>query len=208
MSAIALGVALMLSGCGGGQDGDDTQGADGRTDHNQADVAFASDMIQHHAQALAMVDLTVERDLDPEVQALVEAIRAAQGPEIETMTDWLTQWGEPVPATVRDHVNAEGGEHGGDGEHGEVEPDETGADMPGMMSAEQMDELEAAGPAEFTDLFLEMMVEHHRGAIEMARAHQEEGQYAPAVELAEQIELAQTAEIETMQALMSQPSMS
>ncbi|GAB3264362.1 hypothetical protein GCM10027448_40180 [Nocardioides dilutus] len=202
IAAIAL-AGLLLTGCGDDQDGAGAQNGDSRADHNDADVAFASDMIQHHAQALAMVDLTVERDLDPEVQALAEAIRAAQGPEIETMTDWLTQWGEPVPATVRDHVNAEGDEHGGDGEHGDVDMDDTGADMPGMMSEEQMDQLEGAGDPEFRDLFLEMMIEHHEGAIEMARTEQADGKYAPAVELAEQIEAAQAAEIATMQALLS-----
>ncbi len=165
-------------------------------------------MIQHHAQALAMVDLTVERSLDPEVQALAEAIRAAQGPEIETMTDWLTEWGEPVPATVRDHVNAEddhGGDHGDDGEAGDdgEHGDDTGMDMPGMMSDEQMDELAAATDADFQDLFLEMMVEHHEGAIEMARTEQDDGRYPPAVALAEQIETAQAAEIETMEGLLS-----
>ena len=97
-----------LSGCGDDSPGGDNDTGNARTDHNDADVAFASDMIQHHAQALAMVDLTVGRDLDPEVEALAEAIRAAQGPEIETMTDWLTEWDEPIPATVRDHVNARG----------------------------------------------------------------------------------------------------
>jgi uncharacterized protein (DUF305 family) len=198
--ALTLGLASGLAGCGGQTDGDGR--ADGAaTDHNEADVAFAGDMIQHHAQALAMVDLTVERQLDPEVQALAEDIRAAQGPEIETMTDWLTEWGEPVPATVRDHVNAEddhGGEHGGDGEHG----DDTGMDMPGMMSDEQMDELEAAPDGEFQDLFLQMMIEHHEGAIEMAVTEQEDGRYPPATTLAGEIEAAQTAEIETMQGLL------
>jgi uncharacterized protein (DUF305 family) len=196
-----LAVGLLLTGCGEDtSDGSDS--ADAGADHNAADVAFASDMIQHHAQALAMVDLTVERALDPEVQALAEAIRAAQGPEIETMTDWLTEWGEPVPATVRDHVNADddhGGEHGDDGEDG----DDTGMDMPGMMSDEQMDELESATDADFQDLFLELMIEHHEGAVEMAQTEQDDGRYPPAVSLAEQIEAAQAVEIETMQGLLS-----
>ena len=63
-------------------------------------------MIQHHAQALSMVDLTIERDLDPEVQQLAERHPCRSGPEIETFSDWLTDWGEEVPETMRDHVNA------------------------------------------------------------------------------------------------------
>jgi len=200
LAALFLG-GLLLTGCADDQDGAGSQAEDSKADHNAADVAFAGGMIQHHAQALAMVDLTVERDLDPAVQALAEAIRAAQGPEIETMTDWLTQWGEPIPATVRDHVNAEDDEHGG--EHEGDGMDDTGTDMPGMMSDQQMDDLAAAGGADFQDLFLEMMIEHHEGAIDMARTQQEDGRYPPALTVAEQIETSQAAEIETMRALLS-----
>ena len=107
LSALALSLALGggLTACG-----DDTDSAAtaqvSTTEHNAADVAFAGDIIQHHAQALSMVDLTLDRVLDPEVQGLAEDIRAAQGPEIETMADWLTAWGEDIPETMRDHVNS------------------------------------------------------------------------------------------------------
>jgi uncharacterized protein (DUF305 family) len=199
LAAISVGLSVLLAGCGDDEPATDSESSSTRTDHNDADVAFASDMIQHHAQALAMVDLTVERDLDPEVAQLAEDIRAAQGPEIETMTDWLTQWGEPIPATVRDHVNTDEGEH----DMESMEEDDTGMDMPGMMSDEDMAGLEAASDTEFQDMFLTMMIEHHEGAIEMARAEQEDGEYPPAVSMAEEIEAAQTAEIETMQGLLS-----
>jgi uncharacterized protein (DUF305 family) len=199
LAAISVGLSVLLAGCGDDEPATDSESSSTRTDHNDADVAFASDMIQHHAQALAMVDLTVERDHDPEVAQLAEDIRAAQGPEIETMTDWLTQWGEPIPATVRDHVNTDEGEHDMEG----MEEDDTGMDMPGMMSDEDMAGLEAASDTEFQDMFLTMMIEHHEGAIEMARAEQEDGEYPPAVSMAEEIEAAQTAEIETMQGLLS-----
>ncbi len=162
------------------------------TSFNNADVEFATDMIQHHAQALAMVDLTLGRDLDPEVQALAEDIRDAQGPEIEQMTNWLTDWDQPIPATMRDHASAHGG--------GEMEMD---SNMPGMMSAEEMGDLEAAQGAEFQQMWLEMMTEHHEGAIEMAKTEQSKGAFGPAVELAETIESAQQEEISTMQSLLA-----
>jgi len=57
------------------------------TEHSAQDVAFAREMLQHHAQALAMVDLTLERPLEPDVAALAEQIRDAQAPEIELMSD-------------------------------------------------------------------------------------------------------------------------
>ena len=200
--ALTLIGGLLLAGCG--DDPGEDAGSVSSTDHNDADVTFASDMVQHHAQALAMVDLTVERDLDPEVQQVVEAIRAAQAPEIETMSDWLTQWGEPVPATVNDHVNADGhGNHDEDDpDAGDEAGDDLGMDMPGMMSDEQMADLAAAPDVEFQDLFLSMMVEHHEGAVEMARVEQDEGRFEAAVELAEQIETGQLAEIDTMRGLL------
>ena len=148
------------------------------TEHTARDVAFASDMVQHHAEALAMVDLTIGRDLDPEVRALAEAIRAAQGPEIELMADWLVSWDEEVPETVRDHANAD---------HG------TPADL---------EPLEEASDAEFDELWLAMMVQHHEGAVAMARTQLDEGTYRPAVELAGDIVEAQEAEIEQRQALL------
>ena len=201
LAALTLAAGLLLAGCGDDDAGVDAGTANSRTDHNDADVAFASDMIQHHAQALAMVDLTVGRDLDAEVVLLAEAIRAAQAPEIETMTDWLSEWGEPIPATVNDHVNADDGD--GDHDMEGMDQDDMGMDMPGMMSADEMSDLASASDAEFQGMFLTMMIEHHEGAIEMARDEQADGKYQPAISLAEQIESAQASEIELMRSVTS-----
>lgn len=202
LGAVGLGLALtlsvpVLSACGSDDSASDAPAAPSDTEHNDADVAFATDMIQHHAQALSMVDLTVTRSLDPEVQQLAEDIRAAQGPEIETMSDWLQEWDEEVPATMRDHSNAG---HDMEGMGDSMEGMES--DMPGMMSGDDFDELENASDAEFQALWLEMMVEHHEGAVEMAEAQQADGQYRPAVELAGTVVETQTAEIELMQGLL------
>jgi len=197
LAALTLGLSLALTACV--SDGsNDTSTAVSTTEHNDADVAFATDMIQHHAQALVMVDLTMDRDLDPEVQTLAEDIREAQAPEIEIMTGWLTEWDEPIPATVRDHVNSDNpdGHDMGDG-------DDMGSDMPGMMTGEDMTALEEASDAEFQNMWLEMMVEHHEGAVQVAETAQAEGQYKPAVNLAEDIQKSQEAEIEKMQGLLS-----
>ena len=204
--ALTLGLTLTLSGCsndddGSASDGGSSRGETSATAHNDADVAFATQMMQHHAQALQMVDMTVGRDLDPEFEELTEAIRAAQGPEIETMSDWLQDWDEEVPATVRDHVNSDDGHSEGmDGMEG---MDDTGMGMPGMMSQDEMNALEDAPDSGFQDMWLTMMIQHHEGATEMAATEQSEGQYAPAVDLADDIAAAQTAEIETMRALLS-----
>lgn len=193
IAAMLAASLLTLAACGNdaGHDGHNASDIPASEEFNQTDVDFATDMIQHHAQALSMVDLTDGRDLSPELATLAEQIRMAQGPEIETMVDWLNEWDQPIPETTRDHANA----------HGDVEM-ETDSDMPGMMSADEMAELEAASGAEFERMFLTMMIEHHEGAIEMAKTEQEDGEYADAIALAEEIEKAQTAEITTMNELL------
>jgi uncharacterized protein (DUF305 family) len=198
LGSLTLGLALTLTACGDDDEpAGDTSAQVSETEHNDADVAFATDMIQHHAQALSMVDLTVDRTLDPEVQQLADAIRAAQGPEIETMSDWLQDWDEEVPETMRDHANA-GHDMEGMGEAMEG----MDSDMPGMMSSEDFEELETASDADFETMWLEMMIEHHEGAVEMARDQQENGRYAPAVALAGDVIDTQTAEIEQMRSLL------
>lgn len=192
-AALLAASLLTLAACGddGGHDGHNASAIPENEPFNQTDVDFATDMIQHHAQALSMVDLTVGRKLSADLTTLAEAIRTAQGPEIETMVDWLNEWDQPVPETMRDHANAHG--------DGEAEMD---TDMPGMMSAEEMADLEAAQGAEFEQMWLEMMIEHHEGAIEMAKTEQEDGEYPDAIALAEEIEKAQSAEITTMNELL------
>ena len=197
-TALVVTAALTLTACGddatteGGQSGSDSlpQGV------NAADVTFATQMIQHHAGALTMVDMTMGRRLAPEVEALAEDIRAAQAPEIETMSDWLQEWGEPVPETVRDHANAHGDHSGDDGS------DDLGSEMPGMMSEEETAELEDASGAVFEDAWLRAMIEHHQGAIEMASIEEAEGEHTDVIALARKIASDQEAEITKMEKML------
>src|SRR5512139_2831488 len=188
LAAVAAALTITLAGCSSAGSASDGKG------HNEADVDFTSDMIQHHAQALEMVDLTLGRELDPEVADLADQIRAAQAPEIEKMVDWLEDWDQPVPETSRDHANAHAQEHG--------ESVEMDTDMPGMMNAEEMAALEKAPDQEFQDMWLEMMIEHHEGAVEMAEAETEDGENAKAVSLAEDVISTQEKEISTMEGLL------
>lgn len=192
---IALTTAFTLAACGNDNSQDGHGGSASKIaeneDFNQADVDFATEMIQHHAQALSMVDLIEGKQVSPELTALAEQIRMAQGPEIETLVDWLQDWSQPVTETMRDHANAHG--------DGDMEMD---SDMPGMMSAEEMEALGAAqGPA-FERMWLEMMIEHHEGAIEMAKAEKDDGEFADAVELADTIITAQDDEIGQMKTML------
>jgi uncharacterized protein (DUF305 family) len=164
--------------------------------HNQPDVAFAQNMIPHHVQAIAMSLLTAQRAVSPQVKDLSAGIQTAQQPEIDQMTSWLRAWHEPVPATN----SPLGGT--GQGDIGQMDHDSDGP-MPGMMSGDQMQQLEQASGPEFERMFLQMMVTHHQGAITMAQTELRAGQNLAARQLAQRIIDSQQREITEMQALLS-----
>ena len=121
--------------------------------------------------------------VDPRVVALAERILAAQQPEIDLMNSWLEAWGVDP-----DIGEMEGMDHSG------------GA----MMSDDDMAALEAATGPEASTLFLEQMVQHHTGAIEMAQQELDNGENPAALDLAQTIIDDQTAEIAEMQELLAQ----
>jgi len=147
-------------------------------------------MIPHHAQALHMVDMAEGRDLTPEAEQLMADIEAAQTPEIEQMSRWLEEWDQPVPDT------SGMGPMGGD-----MDMDHMG-DMVGAMSEEALAELEGAEGTVFERMWLQMMIEHHEGAIEMAEVELDEGEHAGTLDLAESIIESQRAEIELMESML------
>ena len=192
LAALLLAVPA-LAACGGDDESSpdtSTHTAANGDEFNDADVAFVTDMIPHHAQATEMVNMARGRGLDPEVQQIADGILATQTTEIEAMVDWLTAWDQPVPATSQDHAHADGGDT------------EMDADMPGMMNADEMADLGAARGEEFQTMWLEMMIEHHEGAIEIARTEVEDGTFPDTVAMAKEIESSQTAEVERMQGLL------
>ena len=188
-AALALTAALVLAGCSAGSDnegsmpGMDHGSSELTADANDADVMFASMMIVHHEQAIEMSDIVLAKDgVAPEVVELAEQIKAAQGPEIEQLQGWLGDWG----------VNPE--EQQMDGmDHGD-----------GMMTEDDLAALESANGPEASRLFLEQMIAHHQGAIEMAETELANGKNADALALAQAVVDTQSAEIETMQDLLGQ----
>ena len=176
-----------LAACG--DDADPVAAVPEGADHNTADVRFATEMIPHHAQALHMVDMAEGRDLTPEAEQLMADIEAAQTPEIEQMSRWLEEWDQPVPDT------SGMGPMGGD-------MDMDMGDMGGAMSEEALAELEGAEGTVFERMWLQMMIEHHEGAIEMAEVELDEGEHAGTLDLAESIIESQRAEIELMESML------
>ena len=169
--------------------------------HNDADVMFAQMMIPHHSQAIEMSDmLLAKEDIPADVTALAEQIKAAQGPEIAQLESWLEQWGEPteMPETGNYDMPGMDMDEGMDGMEGME-----GMQMEGMMSEEDMQALSDAQGTDAARLFLEQMIAHHEGAIDMAQTEIEDGQFPDAVEMARTIVDTQQQEIETMRELLS-----
>ncbi|WP_129789732.1 DUF305 domain-containing protein [Promicromonospora panici] len=188
LSAVVLAGSLALAGCSGSEEPMDhdmstmagSESGD-QAAHNEADMMFAQMMIPHHEQAVEMADAVLAKDgTNPEVTALATQIKEAQAPEIEQLGQFLDSWGAPRTA-----------EH--DGHDG----------MSGMMTEEDMQALDGATPPESDRLFLEQMIAHHEGAVEMAQTEIDEGSDAAAVEMAQTIVDTQTAEIATMEGLLA-----
>ncbi len=148
---------------------------------NPADVTFAQAMIPHHQQAVSMARLAQGRSTDAQVLDLAARIEAAQGPEIETLTGWLSTWSAPA--------------------EGMSEMDDAGG-MDGMMSAQDMSTMETSAGTEFDREWLQLMIEHHTGAIGMAEVEIAEGQNPDAVALAQRIAASQNDEITEMEQLL------
>jgi uncharacterized protein (DUF305 family) len=143
-------------------------------EHNDVDVTFAQQMIPHHQQAIEMAEIATDRVQRAEVKSLAEQIRTAQGPEITQLIDFLAAWGAEAPAP---------GAMGGGMDHSGT-TGMNGTDMPGMMTDAQMQELRNATGATFDTMFLQMMIEHHRGAVADAQREVDEGSNPEAKQLA------------------------
>lgn len=176
-----LAGSLALSACvssPGGMGMGETSSAEQSVATNHADTSFTMMMIPHHEQAIEMADTVLAKaDIDPRVRELAQQIKDAQAPEIELMQGWLDDWG---------FGSMSGMDHSG-----------------GMMSDEDMAALGSATGIEASRLFLTQMIEHHEGAIDMAKQELDDGINPDVRALCDRIIASQTAEIETMKAILA-----
>lgn len=149
-------------------------------DLNDADRAFAAAMAPHHTQAIDMAALAEERTDDTELLTLARSIAEAQRAERETLQDWAGDDGH-------EHDHGDHGDH-----HG----------MAGMLTDAQLAELEAATGEEFERLWLELMIEHHEGAVVAAEEVIEDGNSTDVERLALDVVAVQQAEITKMEAML------
>lgn len=195
----ALAATLVLAACGTADtssSGGTNPGASAASNtpasktKNEADVVFARMMIPHHAQAIAMADMALNQANDPKVKALAPKIKAAQSPEIERMSGWLTGWGAPVP----------GSDDGSDMSGMAGMGDQTG----GMMPAQEITNLGNATGSAFDRMWLKMMVRHHQGAVDMAKTALAQGANPDARKLAKAVIDGQSSEIAEMNSILTE----
>lgn len=168
--------------------------ASSRPAANPADVQFVTGMISHHAQALVMAGWAPTHGASPAVATLAERIVAGQKDEIVTMQTWLRDHGLPVP----------------EAKPGPMTMTMNGMThemlMPGMLTDDQMKQLDAARGREFDRLFLTFMIQHHKGAVTMVQdlfntngAAQEQSIY----KMGSDVSADQTTEIERMNRMLA-----
>ena len=165
---------------------------DGRTAFVQADVAFMTGMIAHHAQAVLIAGWAPTHGASKSLQALCERIVVGQRDEILTMQTWLKDHNQPVPQPDAEMGNMPG-------------MDESGL-MPGMLTYEDLHALDQARGSDFDRLFLKDMIKHHNGAITMVNTlfgtpggGEEERMY----KMASDIYADQTTEIDRMTKMLN-----
>jgi uncharacterized protein (DUF305 family) len=146
-------------------------------DFSANDIMFAQMMIPHHEQAIEMSDLALQNSTNPEIRDLATKIKGEQAPEIELMESW-------TDSHMGSHMDSHAGHM-----------------MDGMLSEEEMDELKSARGVEFDRLFLEGMIKHHKGAIDMAD-DVDDSKNPDVAKLAQSILITQRAEIELMKELL------
>lgn len=165
-----------------------------RHPYTQADIDFMSGMISHHAQAIVMSKWAPTHGASAQVQTLAARIINAQRDEIRTMQTWLRDRGQPVPpASPKGMTMMMNGT-----EHTML--------MPGMLTDEQMKQLDAARGTEFDRLFLTFMIQHHTGAISMVKtlfSSYGAGQDELVFKLASDINVDQTTEVARMQKMLA-----
>jgi uncharacterized protein (DUF305 family) len=171
-----VGSAISLSACStAASPGATASSSPASAVFTSADVGFATDMSAHHQQAVEMSQMLLDKsDIDPRVVTLAQGIKAAQGPEIEQMTSWLSAWGQKADSM-------------------------SGMDMSGtLMSDADMNALKTSTGLAASKLFLTQMTVHHTSALVMAKTEIDSGKNADAVTLAKKIVSTQTAEITQM----------
>lgn len=169
-----------------------------------AEAGFARDMQVHHQQGAELA--TIVRDVtdDPDLRLLAYDIAATQTQQAGQMYGWLRAWGlsqagpEPSMAWMMQPAS-----DGSDTGHAAMGGSDEPMAMPGLATPEQIAQLRAATGVDAERIFLELMMAHHRGAVDMANAVVARSSNPAVVELAQSIIESQTAEMQVMERMLA-----
>ncbi|QDZ15919.1 MULTISPECIES: DUF305 domain-containing protein [Humibacter] len=172
--------------------------------HNAQDAMFAQMMIVHHQGAIEMAGLAPTRAASAQVKDLAVKIKDAQQPEIDEMKAWLKGWGEPLTMPEMGSGSSPSpSDMSGMDMSTPMPTDGAGMNsMPGMTPQDMAQLKAATGPA-FDKAFLSLMIQHHQGAIDMAKQEQSGGKDTKAKKLADNIVNSQSQEVTEMQAMLT-----
>ncbi|WP_018685641.1 DUF305 domain-containing protein [Actinokineospora enzanensis] len=177
----AAGMLITLASVG---NGDETPSAD------SIDVGFCQDMRVHHLQAITMAGLARDRSDDAEVRQLAFDIESTQLDQSGQFSAWLTAWGQPnLPPADQPHMRWMAAAHSHGMAEGGVEL------MPGMATNSELAKLRGLQGKEFNVYFLQLMLRHHQGGLEMASYAAEHARVDYVRNLAQKIQQGQTAEV-------------
>ena len=171
-------VLLLLAACGGGGP-------------NAVERDYAAQVVSHHAQTIALLDLTLGRDnLDPRLGAYADRTRTELFSEVDAAEKRLERWGEPVPQTALEHAHDQDG----------VTYDTS---IPGVLSNDVVHSLETTTGRSFQGAWLRRLVSHERGAVRLARRAVGEGENAAAIAAAQQDLEAHQHRVATLEGLLA-----
>jgi len=181
-----------------------------------AEAGFARDMQVHHLQGVELAMIVRDLTDDPDVRRLAYDIATTQSQQAGQMYGWLEEWdlsqagSEPsmtwMTLPALDGTDGHGADHDGEGADAAASAHEPGAPMPGLATPEQIAELQAATGVEAERVFLELMIAHHRGAVEMADAVLARAETGVVLRLAQSIVDSQAAEIDLMEGMLAERS--
>ena len=181
---------LLLAACSGesqnmsdmSTDSIGTNATSSESSFNDADVMFAQMMLPHHEQAIELADMALDPTLmaGEQVKTLASQIKSAQDPEIDLMTQWLTDWEKPLMDMSEEHDMS----------------------MDGMLSVDEIAALGQLMGEEFDQAWATAMIAHHKGAIKMAETVKDDGQSTLVQDLANLIMQEQQSEIAVLETLL------
>ncbi|GAA2038554.1 DUF305 domain-containing protein [Agromyces tropicus] len=176
-----------------------------------AEAGFARDMQVHHQQGVELAMIVRDATDDPDVRLLAYDIATAQAQQSGQMYGWLAEWGLPQAGpepsmTWMTRPAPDGGGHDGHDSSDDGAAHVPGEPMPGLATPEEVAELRGLEGVEAERRFLELMITHHQGAVEMADAVLDRSTYPVVVSLADAIVRSQQAEIELMETMLAERS--